>query len=80
MLGKGEKLEDILKKLGQAVEGVRTTKAARQMAEKYDVKMPISMILYEVLFEDMNPKDAVDELMTRMKTSEMDDLVNILTE
>ncbi|WAA10551.1 NAD(P)H-dependent glycerol-3-phosphate dehydrogenase [Fervidibacillus albus] len=80
MLGKGEKLEDILKKLGQAVEGVRTTKAARQMAEKYDVKMPISMILYEVLFENMNPKDAVDELMTRMKTSEMDDLVNILTE
>ncbi|KIO63076.1 Glycerol-3-phosphate dehydrogenase [Caldibacillus thermoamylovorans] len=77
-LGKGESLQEILHNMGQTVEGVRTTKAAYQLAEKYQVNMPISIILYKVLFENLNPKAAVDELMTRKKTHEMEDLVNIL--
>lgn len=77
-LGKGESLQEILHNMGQTVEGVRTTKAAYQLAEKYQVNMPISIILYKVLFENLNPKTAVDELMTRKKTHEMEDLVNIL--
>jgi len=77
-LGKGETLEKILHSMGQTVEGVRTTKAAYQLAEKYQVNMPISTILYKVLFENLNPKAAVDELMTRKKKHEMEDLVNIL--
>lgn len=77
-LGKGESLQEILLNMGQTVEGVRTTKAAYQLAEKYQVNMPISTILYKVLFENLNPKAAVDELMTRKKTHEMEDLVNIL--
>ncbi|MEK6454578.1 NAD(P)H-dependent glycerol-3-phosphate dehydrogenase [Caldifermentibacillus hisashii] len=77
-LGKGESLQEILHNMGQTVEGVRTTKAAYQLAEKYQVNMPISTILYKVLFENLNPKAAVDELMTRKKTHEMEDLVNIL--
>ena len=77
-LGKGESLQEILHNMGQTVEGVRTTKAAYQLAEKYQVNMPISIILYKVLFENLNPKVAVDELMTRKKTHEMEDLVNIL--
>lgn len=78
LLGKGHKLDDILESLGMAVEGVRTTKAAYQLSQKYQVKMPITTILYQVLFENLNPKEAVDELMSRMKTHEMEDLVNIL--
>ena len=57
------------------VEGVRTTKAAYQLAEKYDVKMPITDALYHVLFNEKNPKDAVDSLMARGKTHEMEDLI-----
>jgi len=76
-LGKGEKLDEILGKMGQAVEGVRTTQAAYQIAEKYKVSMPITNSLYRVLFEDVSPKDAVDELMMRDKTQEMEDYVNI---
>ncbi|WP_026089257.1 MULTISPECIES: NAD(P)H-dependent glycerol-3-phosphate dehydrogenase [Bacillus] len=78
MLGKGQKLEDVLNNMGMVVEGVRTTKAAYQLAEKYHVKMPITAALYGVLFENGNVKDAVDSLMSRDKKSEMDDLVNIL--
>lgn len=80
MLGSGKKLEEVLDSMGMVVEGVRTTKAAYQLAEKYDVRMPITFALYEVLFNGGNVKDAVDQLMTGMKKHEMEALVNILDE
>ncbi|HZG70321.1 MAG TPA: NAD(P)H-dependent glycerol-3-phosphate dehydrogenase [Chondromyces sp.] len=80
MLGKGKKLEEVLENMGMVVEGVRTTKAAYQLSKKYEVKMPIAHALYEVLFNGKEPKAAVDELMARMKTHEMEDLVNVLGE
>ncbi|MFB1080812.1 NAD(P)H-dependent glycerol-3-phosphate dehydrogenase [Jeotgalibacillus sp. JSM ZJ347] len=78
MLGKGHKLDEVLDSMGMVVEGVRTTKAAYQLADKYQVSMPITKALYHVLFENVHPKEAVDQLMARVKTHEMEDLVNIL--
>jgi glycerol-3-phosphate dehydrogenase (NAD(P)+) len=78
LLGKGHKLDEVLNNMGMVVEGVRTTKAAYQLAQKMNVKMPITEELYEVLFFEKHPKDAVDSLMGRMKTHEMEDLTNIL--
>lgn len=72
MLGKGKKLNEVLDQMGMVVEGVRTTKAAHQLAQKYNVPMPITDALYDVLFNDKKPKEAVDELMIRMKKSEID--------
>lgn len=72
MLGKGMKLDEVLDNMGMVVEGVRTTKAAYQLAQKYDVSMPITTALYQVLFENKDPKDAVDELMHRLKKREID--------
>ncbi|WP_312474330.1 NAD(P)H-dependent glycerol-3-phosphate dehydrogenase [Neobacillus sp.] len=80
MLGKGKTLDEVLDSMGMVVEGVRTTKAAFQLAKKYNVKMPITFALYDVLFNDKNAKDAVDVLMARGKTHEMEDLVNVLDE
>ncbi|AMW98631.1 MULTISPECIES: NAD(P)H-dependent glycerol-3-phosphate dehydrogenase [Rummeliibacillus] len=72
MLGKGYTLDEILEQMGMVVEGVRTTKAAHQLAEKYDVSMPIAEALYSVLFEDKNPRQTVEELMLRVKKQELD--------
>lgn len=80
MLGKGKKLDEVLESMGMVVEGVRTTKAAYQLSEKYNVKMPITESLYGVLFNDNNPKEAVDQLMGRLKTNEMEDLTNGLVD
>ena len=38
--------------------------------------MPITNALYQVLFNDGDAKDAVDQLMGRVKTNEMEDLTN----
>ncbi len=60
MLGKGKNLQEVLDNMGMVVEGVRTTKAAYQLAQKYNVTMPITNALYNVLFNNINAKDAVD--------------------
>lgn len=78
MLGKGKNVEEVLEEMGMVVEGIRTTKAAHQLAEKYQVPMPITQALYMVLFEGVNPEKAVEELMGRMKKNEMEDLVDLL--
>ncbi|MDN4493878.1 NAD(P)H-dependent glycerol-3-phosphate dehydrogenase [Ureibacillus aquaedulcis] len=72
MLGKGLKLAEVLEEIGMVVEGVRTTKAAYQLSNRYDVPMPITTALFEILFNEKEPKVAVDELMIRMKKREID--------
>lgn len=78
MLGKGQKLNEVLESMGMVVEGVRTTKAAHQLSAKYDVQMPITNALYNILFKQQDPKNAVDELMARVKKHELEDLINVL--
>ncbi|MDZ5471193.1 NAD(P)H-dependent glycerol-3-phosphate dehydrogenase (plasmid) [Bacillus sp. 31A1R] len=80
LLGKGHNLQEVLDNMGMVVEGVRTTKAAYQLAQKYEVRMPITTALYNVLFNNASPKDEVDKLMARVKTHEMEDLTNVLGE
>ncbi|OEH93466.1 NAD(P)H-dependent glycerol-3-phosphate dehydrogenase [Bacillus solimangrovi] len=74
MLGQGHKLDEVLDNMGMVVEGVRTTKAVYQFASTNNVSMPITTAIYKILFENESPKEIVDELMTRMRTHEMEDL------
>ena len=64
-LAAGEKLNDILQSTHTVAEGVTTTKAALQLAAQYHVDMPITKQLSLVLFEGLDPHQAVPELMMR---------------
>lgn len=64
-LAAGEKLNDILQSTHTVAEGVTTTKAALQLAAHYHVDMPITKQLNLVLFEGLDPHQAVPELMMR---------------
>jgi glycerol-3-phosphate dehydrogenase (NAD(P)+) len=64
-LAKGRTLDDVLTSLGQVAEGVATTAAARELAGRYGVEMPIAEKTYQVLFEGLDPRRAVTELMLR---------------
>lgn len=79
LLGKGKKLDEVLDQMGMVVEGVRTAKAAYQFAKEQQVEMPITTGIYEILFDDKNPKDVVEQLMNRNKREEMDDLASLLS-
>lgn len=73
LLGKGHNLDEVLENMGMVVEGVRTTKAAYQLAQKENIEMPITNAIYNILFNNCPPKDAVEGLMGRLKTHEMED-------
>jgi len=64
-LGKGEKLDDIMKGTKTVAEGVKTARAARDLAIKYNVDMPIVDEVYALLYEGKDPKLAVKDLMNR---------------
>ena len=64
-IGKGNKLGDIITGMNMVAEGVKTTDSVNQWAAKNDVEMPITRAVFKVLFDDMNPTDALIELMTR---------------
>ncbi|MFB7140906.1 NAD(P)H-dependent glycerol-3-phosphate dehydrogenase [Gottfriedia sp. NPDC056225] len=80
LLGKGQSLDEVLDNMGMIVEGVRTTKAAYQLAKQANVEMPIVNELYAVLFENKNPKLAVDALMSRVKRHEGESTLNFISD
>lgn len=77
MLGQGMALENVLDQMGMVVEGVKTTKAAYKLAQSYQIDMPITEQLHKVLFEGKEPSLAVEELMGRVKTKELDEINKI---
>ncbi len=70
-LGRGESLNDILDSMKMVAEGVRTTKAARQLAREYRVEMPIVEEVHHILFEGKPPKRATADLMLREPKPEL---------
>lgn len=75
MIGEGKKVEEVQQLMGMVVEGIRTTKAAYELSQKLEVKMPITTELYKVLFEGKDPLQAVNDLMGRERTHEVEELV-----
>lgn len=64
-IGQGKKLDDIITGMNMVAEGVTTTDSVNQWAEKNSIEMPITRAVHKVLFQNMDPTDALIELMTR---------------
>lgn len=64
-LGKGRPLVAIVGGMKEVAEGVKTTRAVKQLAEKLGVEMPVTNEVYAVLYEGKTAHDAAKELMTR---------------
>jgi glycerol-3-phosphate dehydrogenase (NAD(P)+) len=64
-LGRGEHLDDILASTASVVEGVPTTRSLCDLAARHDVEMPIARAVHGILFEGLDPRDAISGLMER---------------
>lgn len=64
-LGEGKKLSEILDGMHMVAEGVKTTESAYHLALKLGVEMPITEQVYQVLYKDKSPHQAMMDLMTR---------------
>ena len=65
LIGEGKTLEEARKEIGMVIE------VAHELCKKYDVNMPIVDAVYDMLFNNLDPKEAVNMLMTRAKKDEI---------
>ncbi len=69
-LARGRRLPDILADMGAVAEGINTTVAALEIAERLDVDMPITRLMSQVLFEGLPAAECIPTLMERPPRSE----------
>lgn len=65
LIGKGYSMEAAMKEVNMVVEGVHSAKAALLLAQKYDTELPIIEQVNHILFDKMDPGEAVSTLMLR---------------
>lgn len=70
LIGKGYSMEEAMAEVKMVVEGVYSTKAAMELAKKYQVQIPIIEQVNAVLFEGKPADEAVRNLMLRDKKIE----------
>ena len=70
LIGQGKTTEEAIKEVNMVVEGIVSAKAAKALADKYEVEMPIISEVNRVLFEGASPRESVNNLMLRGKIDE----------
>lgn len=70
LIGQGKTIEETKKEVGMTIESLDNIEVAYELAKKYNVEMPIVEAVYDVLYNNLAPKEAVTMLMTRDAKSE----------
>ena len=64
-IGRGEDINSILNGMKMVAEGVATTKSVHNIAQEKNIYMPITEVVYSVLYEGLKPADAIIKLLER---------------
>ncbi|HET9201647.1 MAG TPA: NAD(P)H-dependent glycerol-3-phosphate dehydrogenase [Acidimicrobiia bacterium] len=64
-MARGMSLDSIVAEMAMVAEGIKTTRAVLDLATRHGIEMPIASHVGMVLYEGMDPRDAVLRLMTR---------------
>lgn len=70
LIGQGKSKDQAVDEVKMVVEGIKSCKSVYELSKQYNVEMPIVDAAYNVLYNNMSPKDAVKSLMTREKKEE----------
>ena len=69
-IGRGLSIEETKKEVGMTIESIDNIEVAYKLAKKYNIEMPIVNTVYDVLYNNLKPREAVTMLMTRDKKCE----------
>ncbi len=72
LIASGLTMDEALNKMTMVAEGVATTKSVYNLAQKYNIDMPITTEIYKALYEDKSPIEALKDLMRRESKPERD--------
>lgn len=64
-IGQGKSLEEIVSRMKMVAEGISTTLSVRHLAQREKVDMPICEQVFNILYNKKDPKQALQELMSR---------------
>lgn len=70
LIGQGKSLEETKKEVGMVIESIDNIEVAYQLCQLHQIDMPIVEMVYQVIYENLDPQEAVKKLMTRNKKSE----------
>ena len=70
LIGQGKTIEEAKKEVGMVIESIDNIEVAYELGKKHNVYMPIVETVYQVIYDKLDPKVAVNNLMTREKKSE----------
>lgn len=70
LIGQGKTLEETQKEVGMVIESIDNIEVAYELCKIHNIDMPIVETVYQVIYEKLNPQEAVKKLMTRNKKSE----------
>lgn len=71
LLGKGQKLDEILSSSKFVAEGIKTAKSAQALSVRHQIEMPITSEMYRVLYENESAREGLQRLMTRSLKAEV---------
>lgn len=74
LIGQGKTLEQTLDEISMVVEGITATEVAYNLSKQYNVDMPITAEIYNVLFNNKKVKDSLNSLMTRTTKHESENI------
>ena len=69
-IGQGKKIEEALDEIPGEVEGINTCRSVVKLARQYEVEVPITQAVYQIVFEGKSVKQAIGDLMTRQLRAE----------
>ena len=69
-IAEGSSAASLIKDMGMIVEGYYTSYALNDIINTNNLEMPISKSVYSILYEDLSPKQAIMNLMSRDLTHE----------
>lgn len=70
LIGQGKNLEEAKKEVGMVIESIDNIEVAYELGRKNNVYMPIVEMVYKVIYQQLDPQEAVKNLMTRDRKSE----------
>ena len=70
LIGAGKTIDETKKEVGMTIESIENIDVAYKLGKQYNVDMPIINTVYDVIYNNLNPREAVTKLMMRDKKFE----------
>ena len=70
LIGQGKSIEETKQEVGMTIESIENIEVAKELCDKYNISMPIVNAVYDVLYNNLDPREAVQMLMSRDKKME----------